>query len=226
MGDELEELLSPCSPGGRRLYDFEPHRSHAFLYGGHDPGVCAHLNGAWFEWLLGYPDKALTSVDYGVRLGERLADPLGLHQAFFYGAVLHLFWREPEMVLPYVRGGEVIATEQRVALYMEPEILRSGAILDQAAVWQAAASLGESLAERQAIGRRLHGPYQLALLSEGLARAGDRDGAVAALAEAGAMRSNIASRTKMSTTSPRRRSAGVAGKVSQGSEPPRSGGRA
>ncbi len=169
---------------GRRLYDFERHRSHAFLYGGHDPGVCAHLNGAWLEWLLGYPDKALASVDCGVRLGERLAHPLSLHQAFFYGAVLHLFRREPQMVLPYVRAGEVVATEQRVALYMEPEILRSGAILDQGAVREAAASLGESLAERQAIGRRLHGPYQLALLSEGLARAGDRDGAVAALAEA------------------------------------------
>jgi predicted ATPase len=169
---------------GRRLYDFERHRSHAFLYGGHDPGVCAHLNGAWLEWLLGYPDKALASVDYGVRLGQRLAHPLSLHQAFFYGAVLHLFRREPEMVLPYVRAGEVVATEQRVALYMEPEILRSGAILDQGAVRQAAASLGESLAARQAIGRRLHGPYQLALLSEGLARAGDRDAAVAALAEA------------------------------------------
>jgi predicted ATPase len=88
--------------------------------------------------------------------------------------------------LPHVRAGEVVAAEQRVALYMEPEILRSGAILDQGAVRQAAASLGESLAARQAIGRRLHGPYQLALLSEGLARAGDRDGAAAALAEADA----------------------------------------
>jgi class 3 adenylate cyclase len=103
---------------GRRLYDFERHRSHAFLYGGHDPGVCAHLNGAWLEWLLGYPDKALASVDYGVRLAERLAHPLSLHQAFFYGAVLHLFRREPERVLPHVRAGEVVAAEQRVALYM------------------------------------------------------------------------------------------------------------
>jgi predicted ATPase len=119
-----------------------------------------------------------------VRLGESLAHPLSLHQALFYGAVLHLFRREPEMVLPYVRAGEVVAAEQRVALYMEPVILRSGAIHDQGAVRQAAASLGESLAARQAIGRRLHGPYQLALLSEGLVRAGHRDNAVAALAEA------------------------------------------
>jgi len=42
---------------GSRLYDFERHRSHAFLYGGHDPGGCAHLNGAWLEWLLGYPTR-------------------------------------------------------------------------------------------------------------------------------------------------------------------------
>jgi predicted ATPase len=169
---------------GRRLYDFERHRSHAFLYAGHDPGVCACLNAAWIEWLLGYPDKALDSINDGVRLAERLAHPLSLHYAFFYGAVLHLFRREPELVLPHVRAGELVASEQRLALYMEPDILRSGALLDRGAVRQAAASLRESFAARHAIGRRLHGPYQLALLSEGLARAGDRDGAVAALAEA------------------------------------------
>jgi hypothetical protein len=38
---------------------------------------------------------------------------------------------------------------------------------------QAAASLRESFAIRQAIGPRLDGPYQLAVLSEVLARAGD-----------------------------------------------------
>ena len=46
---------------GRLLYDPEKHASHRFLYGGHDPGACALLLGAWAEWLLGYPEKALAS---------------------------------------------------------------------------------------------------------------------------------------------------------------------
>jgi tetratricopeptide (TPR) repeat protein len=168
---------------GRRLYDFERHRSHAHLYGGHDPGVCAHLNAAWIEWLLGYPDKALDSINDGVRLAEQLAHPYSLQEAFLYRAVLHLFRREPEKVLPCVRAGEELATEQRLALFIQPDILRSSALLAQGLVRQAAASLRESLTARQAIGQ-LHGPYQLALLAEVLERIGDRDRAACVLAEA------------------------------------------
>src|SRR5262249_34073862 len=36
---------------GRRLYHFERHRSHALLFGGHDPGVCARILGGWSSWL-------------------------------------------------------------------------------------------------------------------------------------------------------------------------------
>jgi predicted ATPase len=47
---------------GRLLYDPEKHAFHRFVYGGHDPGACARLLGAWAEWLLGYPEKALASI--------------------------------------------------------------------------------------------------------------------------------------------------------------------
>ena len=47
---------------GRLLYDQEKHASHRFIYGSHDPGACALLLGAWAEWLLGYPEKALASI--------------------------------------------------------------------------------------------------------------------------------------------------------------------
>jgi hypothetical protein len=32
---------------GLRFYDMEQHRSHALIYGGHDPGVCARYTGAY-----------------------------------------------------------------------------------------------------------------------------------------------------------------------------------
>ena len=46
---------------GMALYDPQQHRSHAFLYGGHDPGLCCHAYTAWTLWALGYPDQALKS---------------------------------------------------------------------------------------------------------------------------------------------------------------------
>ena len=63
---------------GRLLYDPEKHASHRLVYGGHDPGVCAQITGAWAEWLLGYPDKAFASTAEGLALAERIAHPFTL----------------------------------------------------------------------------------------------------------------------------------------------------
>jgi tetratricopeptide (TPR) repeat protein len=58
---------------GRLLYDPEKHASHRLVYGGHDPGVCAQITGAWAESLLGYPDKAFASTAKGLALAEQIA---------------------------------------------------------------------------------------------------------------------------------------------------------
>src|SRR5262249_36851980 len=41
------------------LYDPQEHRSHAFLYGGHDPGACFLGFAAQSLWMFGYPRPAL-----------------------------------------------------------------------------------------------------------------------------------------------------------------------
>ena len=67
---------------GRLLYDPTKHASHRFVYGGHDPGVCAGNVGAQVEWLLGYPEKALASIADALALAERIAHPFTLSSCF------------------------------------------------------------------------------------------------------------------------------------------------
>ena len=56
---------------GFMLYDPQQHKHHAFLYGGHDPGVCSGYHGAEVLWLLGFPDRALRrSLDALARARE------------------------------------------------------------------------------------------------------------------------------------------------------------
>jgi predicted ATPase len=43
---------------GMKLYEREEHRSLAFLFGGHDPGVCCRMHSGMALWFLGYPDRA------------------------------------------------------------------------------------------------------------------------------------------------------------------------
>ena len=100
-----ETTLGHCQ-AGYRLYDMDRHRSHALLYGGHDPGVCARAIAAHGEWLLGYPAKALASIDDAVVLAERLAHPFSLELALMWATMIHQIRREPEQALRQARRAE------------------------------------------------------------------------------------------------------------------------
>jgi class 3 adenylate cyclase/predicted ATPase len=76
---------------GMALYDQEQHRSLAFLYGGHDPGVCCHMHSALALWMLGYPRTALDRGRRGLTLARDLAHPMTVANAVpFLAAVQQL----------------------------------------------------------------------------------------------------------------------------------------
>jgi tetratricopeptide (TPR) repeat protein len=164
---------------GRLLYDPEKHASHRFVYGGHDPGACALLLGAWAEWLLGYPEKALASIADSLSLAERIAHPFTLSLALTFFAVIHLNRREPERALSLVEAAEALAAEQRLSLPFEPGMVHGAALVGQGAAEEAIARIREGVTKSPRPGR----PYGLAFLAEGLALHGDRAAALAALQE-------------------------------------------
>ena len=168
---------------GRLLYDPEKHASHRLVYGGHDPGVCAQLSGAWAEALLGYPDKALASIAEGLALAERIAHPFTLGLALLQSSQVYLNRREPERALHQLDAAEALAAEQRFSLMQEPGMLRGAALLEQGAVDEAIARIREGVAKWTGLGRTVNLPFGLAFLAEGLARHGDRAAALAALRE-------------------------------------------
>jgi predicted ATPase len=164
---------------GRLLYEPEKHASHRFVYGGHDPGVCARLLGSWAEWLLGYPETALASSADSVSMAERLAHPFTLSLALTFSAVLHLNRREPERALRLAEAVEALVAEQRLSLPLEPGIVHGAALVGQGAAEEAIARIREGVTKSTGLGR----PYGLAFLAEGLACHGDRVAALAALQE-------------------------------------------
>src|SRR5215469_16532904 len=168
---------------GRLLYDPEKHASHRLVYGGHDPGVCAQISGAWAESLLGYPDKALASIAKGLALAERIAHPFTLGFALLFSSQVSLNRREPERALRHLDAAEAVAAEQRLSFNLEPGMLRGAALLGQGAVDEAIACVREGVAKWTRLGRTLNLPFGLASLGEGLSRRGDRAAALAALRE-------------------------------------------
>jgi class 3 adenylate cyclase/predicted ATPase len=171
---------------GRGLYDFEQHRLHAEIYG-HDPGVCARTVGAWSEWLLGHPDKALARINDALALADRLTHPFSLAMARVHASILHQFRRDSEMVLQCIGSAEALAAEKRLALPLDPRVPRGWALLVPDGIAAAVASFRAALADRQKHGTTHYGPYSLTLFAEVLTRSGDHDGALAALADADAI---------------------------------------
>jgi class 3 adenylate cyclase/predicted ATPase len=169
---------------GRRLYDVDQHRSLAFQYGGHDAGVCARNHSGLCTWLLGYPDQALAESDDAVDLASRLAHPLSLNHSILYNGIIHLFRREPGIVRQRMHDAEDAAREQRLALALDVDILRGGALLIEGATEEAAQSSQRGLAARRSDGWQLFRPYQLVVAAEVLCSANELDGATDALVEA------------------------------------------
>ncbi|MGZ5261585.1 MAG: adenylate/guanylate cyclase domain-containing protein, partial [Burkholderiales bacterium] len=58
---------------GMRLYERDEHRSLAFLFGGHDPGVCCRMHSGVALWLLGYPDRARECSRTGLAMARGLS---------------------------------------------------------------------------------------------------------------------------------------------------------
>ena len=110
---ELGELTSARThlEQGFVLYDSEKHRHHAFLYGGHDPGVCCRYHAAQVLWLLGYPDQALRRSQESMALARELSHPSTTAIALFFAAWFHQHRGERQAVQERVQEVITLATE-------------------------------------------------------------------------------------------------------------------
>ncbi len=97
---------------GLALYDPQQHRSHAFLYGGHDPGVCCKQHAALIFWMLGYPDQAEKYAKDAVRLARELSHPFSIALALWHAAWTYYYRREYQDAAEHARAAVQLAIDQ------------------------------------------------------------------------------------------------------------------
>ena len=180
IGGEPAGCLEHCEIG-RRRYDPERYQSHRDLYGGHDAGMCAWTFGGHAEWLLGHPDMALASLAQAVTLAERISHPPSLNMALSYAALLHIYRREPQLILDRLAAAEAVAVEQRLSVFLSPQILRGAASLLLGQAKEAIASLRAGLPPGRTGGVRSLG---FALLTTALVEEGEYPEAMTLITEA------------------------------------------
>jgi class 3 adenylate cyclase len=100
---------------GIALYDPEQHMDMAFVYGGHDAGICGLQHAATTRWLLGYPEQAIAYRDRLLSSAEKIDHPfssvLALNFASFQTTLLGDF----DSVAQFARKGLDIGNEYGVA---------------------------------------------------------------------------------------------------------------
>jgi predicted ATPase/DNA-binding winged helix-turn-helix (wHTH) protein len=170
---------------GMALYDPEHHRSHAFLYGGHDPGVCCRLYTAWTLWALGYPDQALKASEQACTLARQLGHPSSLTGALNAAALVHQFRREGEAVQQMAEAVMAIDTEEgNTERLARGTILRGWAQFARGQGVEGVVLMHQGLAALRDTGAELRRPQFLVLLAEAYAEIGQIDEGQHMLSEA------------------------------------------
>jgi class 3 adenylate cyclase/predicted ATPase len=119
------------SERGAELYNLQQHRRHAFLYGGHDPGVCGLRHAAMMLWLLGYPDHALRRSREALALARELSHPFTLGFALYYSAWVHQQRGERQAVEERIEATITLATEQALTRWAVQGAVLKGWLLAQ-----------------------------------------------------------------------------------------------
>jgi predicted ATPase len=170
---------------GIALYDPQQHRSHAFLYGGHDPGVCCLSQDAHALWMLGYPDQALQTMHEALRLARELSHSHSLALALGYAVGLHASRREVQAAQRRAEELIVLSREQGFPVWLALGTAMQGwALAEQGQGEEGIAKLRQGITAYGATGAEMGQPQRLALLAEAHGKAGQAEEGLIVLAEA------------------------------------------
>ncbi len=171
---------------GVALYDMEQHSGHSFIYGGHDPGVCAFNHMSQTSWYLGYAEQAVKNADWSIGLAEKLSHPFSLLLSHSFAGWLYNFRREPEWVSQHAEIAIKLCDEHGIAPHYRASglVLSGWALAAQGETAEGIARIHVGLDAYRASGTELRRSYLLSLLAEAHGWAGQCDEALEIMSEA------------------------------------------
>ena len=158
---------------GMALYDKAQHRSHAFVYGGHDPGVCARKCASWASWILGYPQRGVDESIASLRLAEEIDHPPSVVVALAWACIFRDLRREVERVREHARALITAATEQEASQWLAAGTILEGSVhaeLGEPAM--AMVQIRRGLGAYGSTGAQLFMPYFLSVLARACLKTG------------------------------------------------------
>jgi DNA-binding SARP family transcriptional activator/predicted ATPase len=170
---------------GMALYDKTRHRSHAFVYGGHDPGVCCRKVASWASWILGYPARGLEESVASLQLARELDHPTSIIVALMWACVFRDLRREVQEVGEHARALIALSAEHEASQW-----LAAGTIFDAFVRVElgggevAIAQVKRGLAAYTSTGAQLFVPYFLSLVARACLNVGEPHEGLRVIAQA------------------------------------------
>jgi len=169
---------------GVRLYERSKHHSQAYLYGDHDPGLCASGALAMTEWLRGRPDTALERSREILELSRTLTHTYSRLHALIDMMWIHCFRREPNELKECALQAIELCTEHGFSSYLSITKFRHGWALAHEDLDAGIAQMRTSIDAYRALGMERHGAYFLTLLAQCQHRRGQIDAGLRTIEEA------------------------------------------
>lgn len=168
------------------LYDPQQHSKHAFLYGGHDPGVCCKNHSGLTLWLLGYPDRAVEHNKNALRLARKLSHSFSIATAHHHAGWIYCYRRDYREAAKHARALMELARENRFSLLSaNASIVLGRVMVEEGRPEEGLAEIQEALNAIGETGLKSRvGVMGLFLLAEAYRRERQTEKGLAALAKA------------------------------------------
>ncbi len=168
---------------GMARYESDQHRSHLVQYGEDLRVQCLRMT-AWLQWLLGYPDQALRSVQRALDLAQDVASPIDMALAQFSAVILYRYRRELHQVQTQAETLTALAEEHELPYWKAAGMMFKGWALMAQGQEDAMVQITEGLSAWLAMGTGVYRPYFLGLLAEAYGRIEQPEAGLSAVAEA------------------------------------------
>jgi predicted ATPase len=145
--------------------------------------VVCQLFAAHGLWCLGYPDRALASIQDAFILARQLAHPVMLVEAHDFAAWVHQCRREAQPTREQAEAAIALATEHSIAFFLaHATILAGWALVEQGQTTEGIAQMRQGLAAHRATGAVV--PLPSVLLAEAYWKVGKPEEGLLVVAEA------------------------------------------
>ena len=111
---------------GVETYDMPRHRHLGLAFGGHDPGVCAHVVHAHAVQLSGNPERAQESAAQGLALAEMLDHPFSLAHALHNNSIDVQLIGDRDATFAAAQRAAVLAQKFGLLTYVGSSLLLTG----------------------------------------------------------------------------------------------------